>query len=786
MKKVLRLTLVVFIVVMTTVLASCGKTALPEKQILDNVYKLETYELPEGMDYVSEIFTYDNGYMIYGTFEDEEFGYTDRFAKLDSEFNFVEFIDVDLELEDGTDPYLGNMRFSDDGGLFATLNTYYYDDVSGYSESKNYLIRTDSEFNIEKKMLTSEIMGLENGDYAYIYQLTPLSDGKLAFLNNEDIYIIDKDFNVIYNRSCEDFDAEYINYVLNTPRGLVVVYADHNWDNTAVVFDETTMTFSEPYDFSNNGYNYYSGNGSYDIYYVEDDGIYGLKFDDNEGVQLMDYLNSDVMDFYPSSLIPEEKDTFICTAWNYDDEVSNMVIYRLVPVPDEEIEPKYIITLGTVGMNYNIKRHVYKFNRSNPEYRITISDYSANVDYGEDSEYTYEDAVNKLNSDIAAGNVPDIFVGSESIPFESYAAQGIFEDLGKLIEADEDLNIEDFEQNVVEALKTDGKLYRISPVFVVQGFAGLESTIGEYADNWNNESFMKLAESLGEDTEMIQNMTKSNFMDGFMPYMYSGFINFGTGKCDFTSGAFADMLEYAATLKENSIWDDDISYDSDFWDDYEKAYAEGRAILSYNYVSGFDQIVSLINYTFRTDDITLVGFPTSTGNPVIDTSNSDLSISSKSKVKEGAWEFISSLLSDEYQSNPGYSLPIVTEYLEKLKEKELESAKESKENYYANIEGRNDTDDGFTADTSVVVADATYGIISEEYGSSDVRYFLEEEYADMIMDFIRSADGLCVNDTEISNIVSEEADRFFNGQCTSDEAANAVQSRVSIYLSENR
>jgi hypothetical protein len=70
-------------------------------------------------------------------------------------------------------------------------------------------------------------------------------------------------------------------------------------------------------------------------------------------------------------------------------------------------------------------------------------------------------------------------------------------------------------------------------------------------------------------------------------------------------------------------------------------------------------------------------------------------------------------------------------------------------------------------------------------GVEQKQYYLDENYADITLEFIRKADMLARYDEEIFKIVNEEADRFFKGQCDARAACEAIQGRVSIYVSEN-
>ncbi|MBO7149232.1 MAG: extracellular solute-binding protein [Clostridia bacterium] len=786
MKTLLKICSVLLVFAILFSFAACKKTETVEKQVVENVYKTETFPLPEGMQYINSIYKTDEGYIVYGQIYDEEKGYYNRFAKLDSDFNFIEYFDIELELEEDTDSYLGDIIVAPDGSFYTTVNTNFYDPETDFYESKSYFVHLDGEYNVVSKILTTELLGLEPGAYAYVYNITPLENGELAFMNDDGMYIIDADMQIVYKTTVEEIGAMYFNSLLNTQKGLVLLYNDQDYNMKATVFDKTAGSFGEHYDFSGVGYGQcYPATGEYDLYYVADSGIYGYSFEKAEGEELLNYMNSDLENFYPNQMIVGENHSFICTTWNYDNNGDGMVITKLTPVPDAEVKPKYIITLGALYMNYNLRTQVFNFNRTNDEYRIVLKDYSADIQYGENSEYTYEDALAKLNGDIAAGNVPDLFVCTQELPFDSYSTKGLFEDLYKYIDESEGISRDMFEANVLHAYETDGKLYRIAPMYSVQGFAGLNSMLGEFKDNWNMEAFMRLASSLPEGSTMFQDMTRESFIRLVLTAMYDEFIDVGTGKCNFNDGTFEQVLEYAATLNEKSIFDtiDWSQTDDSFWDDYDSAARDGRVALSQLYFSDFSQLTSLMSYTFMTDDIALVGYPTSSGNPVITDDSSAIAISSKSKLKDGAWAFISSLLSPEFQDKLDYGLPVLTSSLEKKMEERIKSDQERKKRDEERAEGMD------------IMPDEEFGVMMPyERATSLVdmaveveqkRYYLDENYANITLDFIRKADMLVRYDEEIFKIVNEEAERFFKGQSDARAASEAIQGRVSIYVSEN-
>ncbi len=809
MKIFKRIIAVVLVLVMLLASVACGKTeTVGEKQIVENVYKLVKHTLPENMQYISSVMETPDGYLLYGDMQTEERGYYSAFLKTDKEFNVLDEIEAIIDLGDG-DSYLNSVMTAPDGTLWSVVNWSFYDEKAEYWESKNYLTHFDADFNVIDKVETNKLVdaGDEYQYGIYLNGLTMDNNGYLCAIAEDRFVCIDSNFNVVFQKSTEDLNVSWFGNIMKTAKGLMITYYDMENNSKGIVFDSSTLTLSEPYDLGLAGYGqYYSGSGEFDFYYTNGESISGYKLDTGESEEVMSFLNSDLMDFYPNTMISRDDGSFLTTMWDNESDDGGMIIAELIPVPDSEVTPKYIITIGGLYLNYNIKRQVYKFNRENDEYRIVIKDYTANVDYSDNSEYTYEDAIAKLNGDIAAGNVPDILVCNIEIPFESYASKGLFADLYKFMEEDETSKPEMFEQNVLKAYETGGKLYRISPSFSVVTIAAKPEVLGEAYNNWNMESFMKLADSLPEDVQMFQDVTRDDMLNMFVRYMFDEFVNVDTGMCSFDDGRFEMILEFVNKLSTKSIWED-INYDElppNFWEDRQNAFANNKVVLSQTGLYSFYDITSLVNYTFKTLDFEFVGFPTEGGSAAISDDETSLAISSKSKLKDGAWEFIKSLLSEKYQEELGYNFPIRTSSLEKAMEKALKDAEEERKRYEDMNQGGIDDDFGVVMPriavateaateeaVEIVVEESTNDVIDfveDEITESDTKldyYFLDEALANKVLDCIRSADILVRVNAEVNKIINEEATRFFDGQCSAKQACAEIQSRAFIYISEN-
>ena len=62
---------------------------------------------------------------------------------------------------------------------------------------------------------------------------------------------------------------------------------------------------------------------------------------------------------------------------------------------------------------------------------------------------------------------------------------------------------------------------------------------------------------------------------------------------------------------------------------------------------------------------------------------------------------------------------------------------------------------------------------------------MTQEEAKEFYDYVLSIDTMYEVETDIQNIISEEASAFFSGQKTAEEVAEIIQNRVNVYINEN-
>ena len=501
-----------------------------------------------------------------------------------------------------------------------------------------------------------------------------------------------------------------------------------------------------------NYYRYQIMNGLYyDVFLSDDYGIYGYNIGDTELTKVMDYISSDFSSnyLYQASFIDEN--TFV--AYYYDEE--GVQLSKFEKIPAEEVVDKIELTLGCYYLNSDIKRKLIEFNKNSDQYKIFIRDY-ATYDTMED----YTQGMTRLNADIVAGDVPDIMLLNSQMPVESYIAKGVFVDLNEFLEKDTEVNKEDLLPNILEALSTGGELYRISPSFSITTFAAKTADVGE-EPGWTMEEAMALLASKPEGTQLLSEITSSNFMYYTMWICGQEYVDWDKGECYFNTDGFKKILEYANSLPREidytAVMDDET-----YWQEMETQYRNGKTILSMQYFSGFRDYAYAKQGVFG-EDITLIGFPTESGMGGSLNINNTMAISAMSKHQEAAWEFVKSFLKEEFQDALTYDFPVRSDSLQKLEEKAWEKP------YNIDEEGnKHEYDDYFyIGGVEVPVVPLT-----------------KEETAEFL-EYVKSLDTLCTYNEALNNIITEETESYFSGQKSVDEVVDIIQSRAKIYVSEN-
>ncbi len=489
------------------------------------------------------------------------------------------------------------------------------------------------------------------------------------------------------------------------------------------------------------GNTFASGGGEYDFYVSNGTVLYGWNVG-SEPDELANWVRAGVSTLEVRDIFYAGEETFITAGLSYPHGYPKFSLLKkeLVNMGDK----KEILIAGTdSGITSDIENAAIKFNNSSDKYYVTIK------------KYPY-DQTDKLNLDLTSGNIPDVLFTDSYTPTDTYISKGIFADMYELIDADPELKREDFIPNLLAACETDGKLYRFTDKFSVYTVLGKTSVFGD-KQGITIDELNALKDSMPEGTELFPGFTQRTILEYALQLSGDEFIDYKNGSCDFTSDSFIKMLEFAKGFISDI--DSETYFDDSFWGRYDTMFSDGSALLMVAFLTDYADVYSFERCNFD-EQVTAVGFPCENrvGNSFA--VDSGFSISARSENREGAWEFVRTLLLPEYQDLGG-NLPARKDSLEKFAQTAM---KHDPNRVYNPI---------------VMMGDMALSSGSMDIGEP------KQEDIDRFNEIIASANGLMSYNSKIMEIVDEEAATYFSGSKSAEEAAALIQTRVQLYLDEN-
>ncbi|MCD8130184.1 MAG: hypothetical protein LUE16_02715 [Lachnospiraceae bacterium] len=668
-----------------------------------------------------------------------------------------EIAEEETDLNEGS--YISNYWISGDGTLYYWMEIYYYSDDWSYYEDHSYMVALQGD-GTELFRINTADWG-EEYEYIYFYSLSTTPEGNLALIGYAYVVTLDREGNLL---SIVELDSSASTSSTSfTYNGMPVCRVwNEDWSSSSyMTMDVTTGELVEELELPDilNNYALYNGtNSGYDLIATGTSGVFGYNFGDEDVTKIMDFVSSDVPATSLSNVVFLSEDTLFGSYYdivNYDQHFG--VFTKVDP---EDVPDKTEIQLAMYYTDSDILERVYDFNKTSDTYRVVVTYYS---DYNTEGD---EDAgITKLNNEIIAGDIPDIIYDYNGSYFDldSYADLGILADIYELIEEDPELNLEDYCQNVFEAYETNGSLYQLPVRFRIRTVMGKTSIFGDEALTW--EKLNEVMEEYPEASVFGTEYTRSDILYYAMMFSYGEFIDEENGTCDFTSEEFKSLLEFIAQYPDEIDYDALYS-DDDYWENYDSMYVTDQVLLTIGYISNLQYVRYNYYYNFL-EEASAVGFPNSSGVRGVIYAGESFAISKSGNV-EGAWEFVRSFITEEVQMPEEggyyYNIPILKAGVEALVNRMTEQS------YYLDDNGEKVYYDYtvYVGNAEVVVEPAT------------------QEEAQKWLDFIYSVNTKSESAAdEVTNIIFEEADAYFNGQKTVDEVCEIIQSRMSIYISEN-
>ena len=628
--------------------------------------------------------------------------------------------------------------------IFAPDGNGYYIYTDGTEEKPKYLLKTIDENGTETGSADFTAAAEKYfPDGLYVYRFGIDGSGNFYITDYSDIMVLDKDGNskgfISVGNGIQAFvtDKNGEMYIWGWTGSS---YELNKLDIPDGISEEKPKAVDMPFEGYNN--HIISGNGvDTDFYVYDNESLYSWNMGE-EPQKLLDWVKAGVSVIEVSDVFYAGNDTFVCAgkSFPYEYPKFSKLAKQLVSTGDK----KEIILAGDeYSISSYIKNQVVKFNAASDKYFVTIK------------EYKY-DNISQLNLDLTSGNVPDILITGSYTPTETYIAKGIFADLYEFIDNDSELSRDDFVPNLLSSFETDGKLYRFTDSFMVYTVLGKTSIFGNDM-GITVDKLNEIAASRSPETELFAGFTKTDILRYAMEMSGSELIDFKNGSCDFNSEDFIKILEFA-NGHINDI-DFDTYFDDAFWSRFDTMFADESALLMVAYLTDYTDIICFEQSQFDAK-VTALGFPCQNRIGTSFVVDSGFSVAEKSANKEGAWEFVRTMLLPEYQDCAD-KFPVRKDSLEK----------------YAASAMKYDPD-------RVIQPIVMMGGMSLSVGVRNIDAMKQGDI-DKMNEVIASANGIMSYNESVLEIITEEASYYFNGSKPAEDAAALIQTRVQLYLDEN-
>ena len=484
--------------------------------------------------------------------------------------------------------------------------------------------------------------------------------------------------------------------------------------------------------FSQDSYSsaYFSVLGDGTVYAADADGFFRCDAGDTNWQKLLEGIDTSfsMSDQWCRDIVALSDGSVY--AWFGSESGDKIMIYRYDPDAVTEVTEE--LTLYTVEESFFLQQAAVQYHKQHPEVLIHVDaaismtdKYSGNADY----QQIYQD----LNTSLTSGNGPDLMV-MDHLKLDTYASKGLLLDLQEILQPmEEDGTLLSNITTVYQ--EADGRRYAVPLQF------GLLLAVGRDVQPEEMSSMDAIAKAVSGKTESYMgDRTCGELVEEFYPLIVDDILQNRQVNRDTLRPWLEDLKKIAdncgilPSRKEGraaNIWDlgSDVKLVLQETDGFNQAmtpYAVAE-LLNANVVS--------VENAFYPKMV--------------------IGINSRSEHVEIAKDFLRFALSEELQSVDTYEgFPVNAKALE------TQAA----------------------ADRSMAEAYTTYDIDGSTAEFAIKAY--SEETANHLMELCKAATLCLKEDTQIETSLTESLQAYLNGQASVEEAMDAVEGSLKMYLAE--
>ena len=663
---------------------------------------------------------------------------------------------------EGMNAYMGRYTVDAEGNVYTVWNAYpVYVEGQEYNENsqKYFLTKYDAEGNQVYMQDISETMKADDMN-AYIQYMEVGKDGKVYASADTIVRIFGE-------------DGTYIGEVKGSGNWIMgltvskegrVFFSQHSTQGNGVEMVEILADTKSLGDTFQNVPD--AGNGKAVAGVNEDliiggyNELYAYDFADQTSTPILTWTGCNVIGSNVRCVAAAEDGSYVAICEDYSTNTTEIV--RLVEKPRSEVPQKTQIILGTFNSSQDLQTAVVHFNKRNAEYQIAIEEYT--IEYQDNwTPEDYEAAVAQFNTSLVGDNAPDIIDISYNVDVGNLVSKGALEDLSVYLDNSETVSREDFVEGILNAHTIGGKLITIPETVTINTLLGRTEQVGEES-GWTVQEIIAFAEKY-PDSEILEYATKSSILQTMLQYSFDLFVDYENAACSFNTQEFKDVLAFANTFPAENKYDENEP-------SMPRRIQSGAILLSEANVHN-TQAYQMYTQMFEVD-VTNIGYPTFDGSLGAYMHGDGMyAIFSNSENKEGAWQFLESVLAyDEPEEWGIHGFPSRKDELQEVFEADMTPE------YLLDENGEKMLDEN---GEPLQHPKTSWGY---DDWNTDI-FAASQEQVDDITEMLNSAKSNLTLDATLFSMIAEEAESYFSGQKSVDEVADIIQSRAGMYVSEN-
>ena len=504
---------------------------------------------------------------------------------------------------------------------------------------------------------------------------------------------------------------------------------EENTDNSYVQGDKTMVFDSE-------------GN---DIFYANHQGIYHYTTGGSVSEQMvngeLNSLGNPNVSF--RKLFHINEDTFLLWAKNESDKD---VLLKYAYSADASTVPDKELTVYALEDSSEIRQAISAFQKDHADIYVNLK-----IGRSGDDAVTADDALRTLNSDIMAGEGPDVII-LDGMPVDNYIDKGLLMDISDVVE--EIKNENSLFENLCEVYEKDGKYYGLPSRFLLPFVEGEKEAVDAAGTIDSLAAYIQSLAQNGDNTPVI-NLSAGTLLGYLFDVDGARWID-GT-KVD--QAGLQKFFESAKTI-----------YDAD--DDKENAMDletqglanvgssgvlnlfTGDIAVNFGTIGSDADLMAILSVNQQVKGKTLSYGLLNSQEQKIFIPYLSAGISSKSTHTYEAKEFIKTMLSEEVGSVSGNGLPVNRTAFNDLMQQEEGS---SSSMAFTNEDG--------------------------EMVSFDMNAPTEEDIK-TLSGIIDSLDTAAVTDTVLREQIVEQGEAYLNGSQSLADTVQSTMQKIELYLSE--